>query len=281
MKNQAGTEQSKTERDYILGTNDEEVIRLGSQHRVWRPVVSKLWWEARITVGKRVLDLGAGPGYAAIDLAEIVGSAGEIVAVERSSKFVGVMKEACHSRRLSHVQIHELDLMADDLPKAAYDFSWCRWVLSFVSNPAFLIKKLAVVMPIGSIAIFHEYGHYLTWRFSPRRPVLERFAAAVSESWRTSGGDPDVALNLPPLLSANGFTIRSAVPRIYCVRPSDYMWQWPAAFIESGPSRLEELGSVDKAFVNQVKAEFANAAEDPNSRMVTPLVLEIVAERIL
>ena len=90
MKNQADADspgagesmQSKTERDYILGTNDEEVIRLGSQHRVWRPVVSKLWWKAGITVRKRVLDLGAGPGYAAIDLAEIVGSAGEIVAVE-------------------------------------------------------------------------------------------------------------------------------------------------------------------------------------------------------
>jgi ubiquinone/menaquinone biosynthesis C-methylase UbiE len=287
MKNQADADspgagesmQSKTERDYILGTNDEEVIRLGSQHRVWRPVVSKLWWKAGITVGKRVLDLGAGPGYAAIDLAEIVGSAGEIVAVERSSKFVSVMKEACRSRRLTQVQIHELDLMTDDLPKAAYDFSWCRWVLSFVSDPALLIRKLAAVMPIGSIAIFHEYGHYLTWRFSPRRPELERFAEKVSESWRASGGDPDIALNLPPLLSANGFIVRSAVPRIYCVRPSDYMWQWPAAFIESGPSRLQELGHVDEAFVSQVKAEFAKATKDPDSRMITPLVLEIVAER--
>jgi len=287
MKNQADADspgagesmQSKTERDYILGTNDEEVIRLGSQHRVWRPVVSKLWWKAGITVRKRVLDLGAGPGYAAIDLAEIVGSAGEIVAVERSSKFISVMKEACRSRRLTQVQIRELDLMTDDLPKAAYDFSWCRWVLSFVSDPALLIKKLAAVMPIGSIAIFHEYGHYSTWRFSPRRPKLERFAEKVSESWRASGGDPDVALNLPPILSSNGFTIRLAVPRIYCVRPSDYMWQWPAAFIESGPARLQELGYVDKAFVNQVKAEFAEAAKDPDSRMITPLVLEIVAER--
>src|SRR5438270_1349725 len=195
MKNQAGTELSKTERDYILGTHDEEVIRLGSQHRVWRPVVSKLWWKAGITVGKRVLDLGAGPGYAAIDLAEIVGSAGEIVAVERSSKFVSVMKEACHFRRLTQVQIHELDLMTDDLPKAAYDFSWCRWVLSFVSDPALLIKKLAAVMPIGSIAIFHEYGHFLTWRFSHRWQNLVRLTEKVCESWQYIVSTADVALS--------------------------------------------------------------------------------------
>lgn len=268
------------ERDYILGTHDEEVIRLGLQHRVWRPVVLSLWQRAGITVGKRVLDIGAGPGYGTIDLAEIVGPMGEIVAVERSSKFVSVVKETCRLRALNHVKIHELDLMNEDLPPGHYDFSWCRWVLSFVSDPALLIKKLAAVMPKGSIAIFHEYAHYTTWRFSPRRPILERFAEQVGESWRATGGEPDIGLNLPPLLSANGFTVRSAIPRIYCVRPSDYMWQWPAAFIESAPSRLQELGRVEEAFVNQVKAEFAEAAEDPNSLMLTPLVLEIVAERI-
>ena len=61
--------QSK-ERDYVLGTHDEELERLGVQHRAWRPVVLDCWQKAGITVGKRVLDIGAGPGYAAIDLAE-------------------------------------------------------------------------------------------------------------------------------------------------------------------------------------------------------------------
>jgi ubiquinone/menaquinone biosynthesis C-methylase UbiE len=73
-----------TERDYVLGTHDEELARLGLQHRVWRPVVLDCWHRAGITVGKRVLDIGAGPGYAAVDLAGIVGPKGEVVAIERS-----------------------------------------------------------------------------------------------------------------------------------------------------------------------------------------------------
>jgi hypothetical protein len=48
---------------------------------------------------------------------------------------------------------------------ANYDFAWCRWVVSFVNNPALLIQKLGRVMPKGSLSIFHEYGHYETWRF--------------------------------------------------------------------------------------------------------------------
>ena len=62
------------ERDYVLGTHEQELARLGLQHRAWRPVALDCWQRAGITVGKRVLDVGAGPGYAAVDLAEIVGA---------------------------------------------------------------------------------------------------------------------------------------------------------------------------------------------------------------
>ena len=80
------------DRDYVLGTHNEELARLGLQHRVWRPVVLDCWQRAGITVGKRVLDVGAGPGYAAVDLAEIVGPTGEVVALERSENFIRAMR---------------------------------------------------------------------------------------------------------------------------------------------------------------------------------------------
>ena len=65
----------KAENDYVLGTNDEELDRLGLQHRVWRPVVTECWQRVGITHGWRVIDVGAGPGYATADLGEIVGPA--------------------------------------------------------------------------------------------------------------------------------------------------------------------------------------------------------------
>ncbi len=81
------------DRDYVLGTHEEELARLGLQHRVWRAVALDCWQRAGITVGKRVLDVGAGPGYAAIDLAEIVGPAGEVVALERSGNFINAFQD--------------------------------------------------------------------------------------------------------------------------------------------------------------------------------------------
>src|SRR5260370_14447990 len=153
-----------TDRDYVLGTHDEELARLGLQHRVWRPVVLDCWQRAGITVGKRVLDVGAGPGYATVDLAEIVGPTGEIVALERSRNFVRAIEATCRARSLTNVKIHEIDLMSDDLPAGDYDFAWCRWVVSFVNHPPLLIRTLTRVMPKVSSCIFHRSGHYQPWR---------------------------------------------------------------------------------------------------------------------
>src|SRR5438105_15439523 len=96
-----------TDRDYVLGTHEQELARLGLQHRVWRPVTLDCWRRAGIARGKRVLDIGAGPGYAAIDLAEIVGPTGEVLALERSQNFIRAMAPTCRSRSLANVQMHQ------------------------------------------------------------------------------------------------------------------------------------------------------------------------------
>jgi SAM-dependent methyltransferase len=269
-----------TDGDYILGTHEEEISRLGVQHDVWRPVVLDCWKRAGITAGKRVLDVGAGPGYVAIDLANIVGPTGKVVALERSRNFVNALREMVRARSLTNVKIHELDLMTDDLPAGDYDFAWCRWVVSFVDNPPLLIQKLGRVMPNGSLSIFHEYGHYETWRFFPRLPMQERFREHVIATWRESGGEPDGAARLPELLADNGFMIRSARPHVFCLRPGDYMWQWPATFIEIYLPRLIQMGRLDQKFAGKVRADLASAERNRNSFMLTPLVLEIIAEKI-
>jgi len=269
-----------TERDYVLGTHDEELVRLGVQHDIWRPTVLNFWKRAGIKAGSRVLDLGAGPGYATMDLAEIVGPRGRVVAFERSTKFVNTIKETCRRRNLTNVEIHELDLMTDDWPRGDYDFSWCRWVATFVNDPALLIEKLAAVIKPGGRSIFHEYADYLSWRFSPRLPSQEEFARRVAKSWSDAGGEPDIALNLAPLLLANGFRMHSAEPRIFCVRPSDRMWQWPSTFVGIGLARLQGLGRIDQEFADKVLAEFAEAEKNPDALLITPLVLEIIAEKL-
>ena len=268
------------ERDYVLGTHAEELERLGVQHRAWQPVVLECWKAAGVSEGSRVLDIGAGPGYATVDLAKIVGAKGKVIAVERSHNFVNAIERIAREKGLSNAEVHEFDLMNDELPCDSFDFSWCRWVLCFVSDPELLVRKIAGALRKGGRAIFHEYGHYPTWKFFPRRDALEEFRTHVIASWRESGGEPDTGVELPSWLINHGFKILSVVPRIFCIRPNDYMWQWPAQFIQVHLPRLQELGRIDRAFADKVRAELSAAEKEQVSFMLTPLVLEIVAEKV-
>ena len=98
-------------------------------------------------------------------------------------------------------------------------------------------------------------------------------------SWREAGGEPDIAVSLPGLLRDAGFRIRHLSPIVYAATPIDFVWQWPASFIEGFLPRLLELGRVDAAWVDCVRRELEEAESDPSTIMVTPLLLEIVAER--
>lgn len=260
--------------DYVLGTHAAELERLGLQHRVWRPVVLEAWHRAGLTSGQRVLDIGAGPGYATADLAEIVGPRGRVVALERSPAFV----EALRARALRNVEAHQLDLMEQQWPAGDYDFAWCRWVTAFVNNPGVLIAKLAAALRPRGVAVFHEYGQYETWQLLPPDPAHEEFRRQVVKAWRDSGGEPDIGAELPMLLRQHGFSVRSVRPHVSCIQSTDEMWQWPASFVDVYAPRLKEENNLDESFVDNVQAAIRNA-EAQQRWMMTPLVLEVIAEK--
>ena len=266
-----------TDKDYVLGTHDEEISRLGLQHRVWRPTVLECWRRAGITIGMKVVDIGAGPGYATVDLAEIVGPTGQVLAVERSHRFLEAARHSCGLRELAQVSFQEADIMTEPIQTGEFDAAWCRWVASFVSSPARLLQRIRAALKPGGAAIFHEYANYATWQLSPRKPAVEEFVGAVMASWRAQGGEPNVALQFPDLLRDAGFTVTSVQPRIFTVSPGDFIWEWPASFIEVNVARLEQLGHLDAARAAAVRTEFMEAQADPGSWMTTPLVMEIIA----
>jgi SAM-dependent methyltransferase len=266
-----------TERDYVLGTHDGEMGRLALQHRVWRPRALDAWRRAGFTVGRTLLDAGCGPGHATLDLAEIVGPTGRIMAVDQSHRFLDTLEAACRRRGIDHVETAELDLDEQSLPHLEVDGAWCRWVLSFVRKPREVLGKIVGAVRPGGAIVLHEYIDYSTWRLAPRCPEVEEFVAAVMASWRAEGGEPDIALELPCWLEGLGLKIRSIRPIVDVVPPSIYVWQWPARFLEVGVHRLVELGHLAAGRAAAITRAFARREADGQTHMITPTVLEIIA----
>jgi protein-L-isoaspartate O-methyltransferase len=265
--------------DYVLGTHNEEIARLGLQHQVWRPHMLDAWARAGMTRGSRVVDFGAGPGYAACDAAEVVGSQGQVLAIERSRHFLEFALREIKRRNLSWITIVESDLMADGLSLAEFDIAWCRWVASFVSSPALLLKRIAASLRAGGRAVLHEYQDYSTWRMIPDSPSLTEFVTKVMVSWRNAGGEPNIAAQLLPLMPEEGLRIIGLKPLIFAARPTDFVWQWPASFAVSNSERLVEAGMMQRADADRLQSDFRDSAHNPNAVMMTPLVLEIIAEK--
>ncbi|MGH9868007.1 MAG: class I SAM-dependent methyltransferase [Candidatus Polarisedimenticolia bacterium] len=273
------------ERDYVLGTHDDEILRLGLQHRIWRPRVLDAWRRAGLTIGQRILDVGSGPGYATIDLAEIVGPAGRVFAIERSRRFLDVLHAFQTQRELSNISPIELDLDEHSLPlhleegggEFLADAAWCRWVLCFVKHPREVLAKVAATLGPGAAFVIHEYFDYSTYRLAPRCPELEEFVAVVIQSWRSQGGEPDIALNLPEWLGHLGFRIQSLKPIVEVASPGSFVWHWPRSFIEVGLRRLVDLGHFTADRAAEILAAVARAEHTAGTHMFTPALLEIIA----
>jgi SAM-dependent methyltransferase len=223
-------------KEYVLGTHDEEIERLGLQHRVWRQRALDAWHSAGVGPGHTVIDVGCGPGYASLDLADLVGPQGRVVAIDKSERFLRALEAKSRDGHIDNITAHRADLDAGEFPDVIADRAWCRWVFAFVKNPRALLARIAAALEPDGVIVVHEYFDYSTWRSAPPCSELEEFVSAVMASWRDNGGEPDIALWLPGWLEQLGFELRSARPIIDVVQPTQLSWSWLTNLCRSRPA---------------------------------------------
>ncbi|HTE48236.1 MAG TPA: methyltransferase domain-containing protein, partial [Gemmatimonadaceae bacterium] len=159
------------------------------------------------------------------------------------------------------------------------DGAWCRWVLAFVPRPRDLLTRIARALKPGGTFVSHEYFDYASWRAVPRSELFEAFVTDVIANWRRSGGEPDIGLEVPRWLEELGFEVESVEPVIHVITPRDYMWQWPASFMQIGLDRLIDTGAVTPERGEVLRAALTEVAASSTSRMITPGVLEVIARK--
>src|SRR6266481_9780420 len=96
--------------DYALGSTDAEHERLIRQAARLAPLTKRLFREAGIGPGQRVLDLGSGVGDVAMLVARIVGPAGEVVGIERDPRSLDRARARVAEAGLHNVKFTQRDL---------------------------------------------------------------------------------------------------------------------------------------------------------------------------
>jgi ubiquinone/menaquinone biosynthesis C-methylase UbiE len=140
---------------YLLGNSEVEYDRLIRQANRLAPVSERLFRDAGIGPGQRVLDLGSGVGDVAMLLARLVGPSGKIVAVERDPRSIDRAVRRAAVAGLRNITFVEVDLM-EFAPDATFDAVVGRWILQFLPDPVAILRAVTPAVRPGGAVAFQE-----------------------------------------------------------------------------------------------------------------------------
>jgi ubiquinone/menaquinone biosynthesis C-methylase UbiE len=265
--------------DYILGTTDEEIERLKFQHDLWKQDVEGVLDLADVGLGQQVLDLGCGPGFGSIDLAERVGVGGKVYAIDASEKYLQFLKGEIAERSLNQVNVQRADVHQIPLPDGSVDVVFARWVLCFVERPEQVIAEIARVLRPGGRLVIFDYFNYQAVNIFPQRESFTQLFNAYYQSLIDQGGTYDIGHLLPEVVTKQGLDLESLKPVSKIGRPGDLYWKWFMLFTKSYLPTLVEGGYFTETDRETLLRDLNDAAKQPATFFSPPPVIGIVARK--
>lgn len=266
-----------SEQEYVLGTDAEELVRLGSQHELWREVAADGWRRGDFKTGDALLDVGCGPGYTTFDLGRIVGEGGRVVGVDVSQRFIDYLNERKREMNIGNVTAFVANVEELALPEADFDGAFARWVLCFVSDPERVVAGVARSLKPGASFVVQDYCRYEGVTVGPWSDIFARVYGAVAETWRERGGDPDVGARVPTIMHRAGFEVTEINHITRVARPGSALWNWPLDFFKSYLPTLVAAGRITEAERTIFEDAWRERTEDrAASFFFTPPMVEVV-----
>jgi len=180
---------------YSLGSTDAEHERLIWQASRLAPLTERLFREAGVGPGQRVLDLGSGVGDVAMLAARLVGPSGEVVGVERDTHSIARAKARVAQTSLRNVSFTDSDVtqIASDKP---FDAVVGRFILEFLPDPLAALRSVCrLVRPAGVLA-FHEPCYAPLLLLSAHLPLWSASVSLIHETLLRSGANTEIGLDL-------------------------------------------------------------------------------------
>jgi SAM-dependent methyltransferase len=157
----------------------------------------------RVDVTSTVLDCGCGPGTITLGLAEWA-SQGRVVGIDIGEPQLEAARRMARDRGIGNVEFQRASVFALPFPDESFDVVFSQAMFCHIPNHAGAIAEIRrVLRPAGTVAIRDIInGACIVWPNDPLLREVQRIARLGEES---SGGNPDVGLELGTLLDTAGF----------------------------------------------------------------------------
>jgi ubiquinone/menaquinone biosynthesis C-methylase UbiE len=248
--------------DYPLGNTDAEHERLIRQAGRVALMTERFFREAGIGPGQRVLDLGSGVGDVAMLVARLVGSSGEVVAIERDPKSI-----ARASARVAEAGFHNVSFNESNVNEIVdvkpFDAAVGRFILMYLPDPVATLRSISQVVRPGGVFVFQEPCWVPVLAHLAQLPLWFATASLIDKTMRASAnhdmgtelyhtfveaGLPEPAVRMELPLGKEPYLAQWYYDTLCSLRPQMEQLRLP----------IESLGSLD-TLVQRLQAEVAES----------------------
>ena len=159
------------------------------------PYTERLFREAGIGMGHRVLDLGSGMGDVSMLVAGLVGVSGEVVGIERDAASI----ERAHAR-VARAGFRNVTFLKTDANEIVIDKRFDavvgRFVLMFLPDPVSVLRSVSGLVRPGGVLAFQEPSWIPMLALGDRLPLWSCVLRSIHETALRCGANPEMGLAL-------------------------------------------------------------------------------------
>jgi SAM-dependent methyltransferase len=258
--------------DYVLGHSQREIRRLTTQAAILNPITERLMRNTRVGPGMRVLDLGCGAGDVSMLAAELVGSTGSVVGIDRNKDVLAVAAE--RARLAGFPQINFEQASAETFWSGEpFDLVIGRYVLIHQSDPAGLLRGAARLVRRGGSIAFHEIRLNEILNSSPYVPLWQLTGSLIEMACHSALPHYDVSDRLIECFSEAGLP----QPHLFSETPvgggvDSPLYAWAAETLNSFRPQLTKIGIALSGFtgIETLESSLRAAVVDARSQITAP-----------
>jgi 2-polyprenyl-3-methyl-5-hydroxy-6-metoxy-1,4-benzoquinol methylase len=254
---------------YTHGHHDA-VLR---SHR-WRTAEnSAAYLLPHLAAGRRLLDVGCGPGTLTVDLARRV-TPGEVVGIDIAESVLPEARACVQAAAVANVRFLGGDFRGAGLELGSFDVVHARQVLQHLSDPVGALGAMAaLVCPGGVVAVRDADYSAFTW--APASPGIDRWLDIYLAVTRSNRAEANAGRHLLAWAHAAGLhdAVYSTSTWTYAT-PPDRVW-WAELWAERSTAssfahQAVEYGIATEAALAEVAAAWRAWAADDDAVFVVP-----------
>ncbi len=249
--------------EYVLQVGKKGFDRLKFINDVFGEHSQNFLARAGVARGKRILEIGCGPGSMTTWLAKQVGATGQVIAMDSSEKQIEIAKELVEGNGITNVQFVCSTVEALDMQKDFFDLAYSRLLLMHLKDPKEALVRLKKYLKPGGV-IACEEPHSSSLMTVPRNEIVERLNELFIQLGKLQGFDFDIGDKLYSMLIHAGYSELHAIfiqPVISMPEARDFVLMaaseiWPVA-VKKGLMSEQEANSI---LLDLQTAEFESAS---------------------